>query len=136
MRSHLRGFVKPINGVERCPPGPGYSGLIDQSVRLSNLDASTSGVRRSGSPLQTVHRADARDILFGTDGHPSSINQFFTLLSFRGDMQKPRLPVPLLLTGPTQDTGGRIVTLSCSILDPRQYQAQVTPRHRDRHLVL
>jgi len=35
---------------------------------------------------------------------------------------------------PTQDTGGRNVTLSRSILDPRQYQAQVAPRHRERHL--
>jgi predicted TIM-barrel fold metal-dependent hydrolase len=47
--------------------------VIDQLIRLPNVYADTSGVRRFDYIVQAVKRAGARKILFGTDGpwlHP------------------------------------------------------------------
>jgi hypothetical protein len=60
--------------------------LIDQLVRLPNVYADTSGVRRFDYIVQAVRRAGARKILFGSDGpwlHPGVEIHKIRLLGLR-----------------------------------------------------
>lgn len=61
---HLGSFVDDFRAQQQ---------VVDQLVRLPNVYADTSGVRRFDYLVQAVRRAGARKILFGSDGpwlHP------------------------------------------------------------------
>lgn len=63
---HLGSFVDDFRAQQQ---------VVDQLVRLPNVYADTSGVRRFDYLVQAVRRAGARKVLFGSDGpwlHPAN----------------------------------------------------------------
>jgi uncharacterized protein len=71
---HLGSFVDDFRAQQQ---------VVDQLVRLPNVYADTSGVRRFDYLLQAVRRAGARKLLFGSDGpwlHPANELQKIKLL--------------------------------------------------------